>query len=157
MRTNRCIELQKRIEELESILSGLEQDYTESQSHGAKSSINQKISNVEADIQKFREKYWSQLAGEINGISVPEDIANITIAEVIHQAELVETIPSTSEEMIAKLKELLVILKRTESPVSSRLKAAIPLLPGFITYEVDINASSFLKRIYPSFCKLLGK
>jgi hypothetical protein len=55
------------------------------------------------------------------------------------------------------LQEIKAALSKPGIPAAGKLKAAIPLLPGVISYEMELDTEGLLRRVFPTFCDLADK
>lgn len=55
------------------------------------------------------------------------------------------------------LQEIKAELSKPGIPAAGKLKAAIPLLPGLISYEMELDTEGLLRRVFPTFCNFAEK
>lgn len=156
MPNNRLISLQINLNDLYEQLSGLENALGRARDED-KVPLNHRIRDKEVEIKNITQKYWTQLSQELASLRISEEEAEFMIAVIIQKAEAIETATSCPFEVKQKLEELLTEVKKPEVTAAGKLKAAIPLLPGFITYEVEVDTEGLLRGLFPTFCKLLEK
>jgi hypothetical protein len=154
--SSRLIGLQGNLKDLYEQLGGQEKALVLAPNDD-KVRVRQKIRETEAEIQYIQQKYWIQLSQELVSLPIPEKEAEVLIAAIIQKAEAIETATSYHAQVEQKLEKLLTEVKKPEITAAGKLKAAIPLLPGFITYEVELDTEGLLQGLFPTFCKLLGK
>ena len=65
---------------------------------------------------------------------------------------MMEPIAQT-DEMRSMLKQILVELQKPGVPAAAKLKVAIPLVPGFVAIELEGDAESVVRQLFPTFVK----
>lgn len=148
----------RRLADLEETLDSLYETLGEAQKRLAyandifeKNSIKQRIRReVLPEIDRTEEDYWQFLAQEVDSFAISETDANHAIDEVIREAERIEG--SGTERYPDRVMQLLVEicnkLNEPAKPAAVKLKAALPLLPPFISYEIELDTESSLRRVY---------
>lgn len=125
-----------------------------------KISIEQRIKvEIEPQIQRTEIDYLRLLAEEANSLIIDEADANEAVIEVIKTAEIIEQ-NNTNQYPVQVIELLTEIRNKLNEPgksAAAKLKAAIPLLPPFVSYEVEFETESILRRIFPTFSRLLRK
>lgn len=156
MLSSRLIHLQNRLSDLYGILAGQEQalDFSAPEQ---KDRIRLLIRTQKRDIQDVHQDFWVQLSQEIRSLSIPNDLADVAVAEIIQEVEILSAKAAYPAAIETKLEQILAELKKPEAPAEGKLKAVIPLLPGLVTYEVELDTQGLLKQLFPTFCKILGK
>ncbi|NET47733.1 MAG: hypothetical protein F6K09_03210 [Merismopedia sp. SIO2A8] len=125
-----------------------------------KISIKQRIQEeIKPQIYQTETEYWQFLIREINSLVIDEADASNAIFEVIQTAEVVEQ-NKTNQYPVQVIQLLTEIKNKLSEPGKSsvaKLKAAVPLLPPFISYEMEIETEGILRRMFPTFSRLLKK
>ena len=110
-------------------------------------------------IRQYEEKYWSILAEDAHfyGVEVEEVKASLAIVEVGPKVEQIVNNSTTNypDELMDKLKEILYKLNEPQTPAAAKLKAALPLIPGIMSYEVELDTEISLKRVFEEIRQLL--
>ncbi|PSB42754.1 hypothetical protein [Chamaesiphon polymorphus] len=121
--------------------------------------IEQQIRKVKQDIAKIQGEYWVLLKSQTARLEITDADAEIVIAEIMPQVEILQYQPTVQNnaELVKLLNEIKAELTKPETPGSGKLKAAIPLLPGFLSYELELDTEGLLQRLFPTFSKLAGK
>jgi ribosomal protein L29 len=121
--------------------------------------IEQQIRKVKQDIAKIQGEYWLLLKSQTAQLDITEADAEIVTAEIIQEVEILQYQPTvqSNAELVKLLTEIKAELTKPGIPGSGKLKAAIPLLPGFLSYEMDLDTEGLLRRLFPTFSKLAGK
>lgn len=157
---NRLTDLEKNLELLYQKLGAMERSRIMAYDAEAKISIDQRIrEEIKPQIHQTEAEYWQLLAQEINSLMINEIDAQNAIIEVIQTAEIIEknNIDQYSDQVIKLLTEIRNKLSEPGKSSSAKLKAAVPLLPPFVSYEMEIETEGILRRIFPTFSKLVRK
>jgi Caspase domain len=119
--------------------------------------IRQQIREVKVEIHKFEREYWTCLRSEASGLNMTESEAAAAMETIIQETEMLEATSLYSDDVKLLLQEILAKLKEPGTSAAGKLKAAIPLLPGFIAYEMELDTEGLLRRLFPTFSRLLGR
>lgn len=153
----RLIDIEKNLELLYEKLSAMERDRIMAYDAEAKISIEQRIrESVLPQIRRSETQYWQRLAQEANSLTINEIDANnavIEIAEIIDQS----SDGQYPDQMIQLLTEIRNKLNEEGKASSAKLKAALPLLPPFLSYEVELETQGMLRRMFLILSRLLKK
>jgi hypothetical protein len=124
-----------------------------------KERIGQQISDTKKDIAKIQGEYWLLLKSQTAQLDITDADADIVTAEIIQEVEILQYQPTvqSNAELVKLLTEIKAELTKPEIPGWGKLKAAIPLLPGFLSYELELDTEGLLRRLFPTFSKLAGK
>lgn len=158
MPSERLIDLNKSLVDLYEHLSGLEKAFDRARDED-KAPLKQRIRDKESEIRIRTDKFLRQLSQEIDSLMllVSEQEAEQVLGKIINEAEVIKLEGGCSDKLQLKLEELLTQMKKPAIPASGKLKAAIPILPGFIAYELEVDTEGLIRRIFPTFCRLLEK
>jgi hypothetical protein len=156
MPSARLISLQTSLSDLYEQLGGKEKAFIRAPEE-EKVRIQQQIRDEKLRIREFEREYWTCLRTEFSGLSVPESEAETATATIIQEAEILETRATYSDDGKQLLREILAKLKEPGTPAAGKLKATVPLLPGLVAYEMELNTEGLLRRLFPTFSRLLGK
>jgi len=111
--------------------------------------------DIEGDIPKIRKtirdyeaEYWEVLVEESRTCAVEEVDARNAIIEVVPEVEAIANQPSDNyaDEFIQLLREIRDKLNEKELPAAAKLLSAWPLVPGILSYEVELDTESSLRR-----------
>jgi ribosomal protein L29 len=121
--------------------------------------IEQQIRKVKQDLAKIQGEYWLLFKSQTARLDISDADADIVTAEIIQEVEILAYQPKvqSNAELVKLLTEIKAELTKPEIPGSGKLKAAIPLLPGFLSYELELDTAGLLRRLFPTFSKLAGK
>ena len=150
--------LSRRLAALEESLDSLYETLGESQKRLAyandifeKNSIKQRIrKEVLPELRQLEAEYWEVLAQEARSCAVEEVDARNAIVEVVRTVELIEHKPSANypEELMQLLLEIRDKLNEPGQPAAAKAKLALPLVPGILSYEVELDTENSLRRAF---------
>jgi hypothetical protein len=150
--------LSRRLSDLEQSLDSLYETLGEAHKRLAyandifeKNSIKQRIrKEVLPELHQVEKEYWKQLEQEARTCAVAEVDAGNAIIEVVQEVELIENQPNANypNELMQKLQEILDKLNKPETPAAAKAKLALPLVPGILSYEVELDTESSLRRAF---------
>ena len=152
MSIDRISSLQERLERLYFILEGLEAAKDKS-SDDEKPRITLKIKDQWRDIRAVEQEYAQQLTQQVKRQNLPEAIAQTVVGELVDELEMMQPIAKT-DEMRSMLKEILTELQKPGTPAAAKLKVAIPIIPNILTYEIEGDTESVVRRLFPTFVKV---
>jgi hypothetical protein len=121
--------------------------------------IQQGIDKLKRDIGSFEREYWLRWGAEIAGLTIPEADAERVASQLVREVEFLEIEPAvqSNAELMKVLQEIKAELSKPGIPAAGKLKAAIPLLPGLISYEMELDTEGLLRRVFPTFCNFADK
>jgi len=92
-------------------------------------------------------------------LTIPEADAEIVESQLRQEVEFLEIEPAvqSNAELMKVLQEIKAELSKPGIPAAGKLKAAIPLLPGLISYEMELDTEGLLRRVFPTFCNFADK
>jgi hypothetical protein len=124
-----------------------------------KERIGQQISDTKEAIGKIQGEYWLLLRSQTARLDITDADAEIVTAKIMQEVEILQYQPTVQSnvELVKLLNEIKSELTKPGIPGSGKLKAAIPLLPGFLSYELELDTEGLLRRLFPTFSKLAGK
>lgn len=113
--------------------------------------------DIEGDIPKIRKairdyetEYWDLLAQEARTCEVAEVDASYAIVEVVQEVELIENKLSANypDQFMRLLLEIRDKLNEPGQPAAAKAKLALPLVPGILSYEVELDTENSLRRAF---------
>lgn len=113
---------------------------------------------LSAFVRAYEAEYWQQLAEKANFYEPEEVDASNAIVEV--QAEVVRVIesqPNVNNELMQKVQEMLDKLNEPGTPAAAKAKLALPLIPGIVSYEVELDTENSLRRVFEPIKRLWKK
>jgi hypothetical protein len=111
---------------------------------------------IDAKWKEIREKdgeYVRALSQQIKRQDLPDDVAQIVVGEFVDQIELIQPHDEAMKLMLQQILEEL----RQGTPAAAKLKVAIPLVPGIVAIELEGDAESIVRRLFPTFVKIHEK
>jgi|GEM_PF-6402110 hypothetical protein len=113
---------------------------------------------LSAFVRVYESEYWQQLAQKANSYELEEVDADNTIVEVEAQVvRVIESQPNVNDELIRLLVEIRDNLKEPGTPASAKLKAALPLIPGILSCEFEMDTENSLRTVLQSIRRLFQK
>ncbi|NJL69169.1 MAG: hypothetical protein HC849_25125 [Oscillatoriales cyanobacterium RU_3_3] len=124
-----------------------------------KERIQQGVDELKRELGGVEREYWRRWQMEISGLTIPEADAEELATGMLQEVEILEFEPQvqSNAELMKVLHEIKAELSKPGIPAAGKLKAAIPLLPGVISYEMELDTEGLLRRTFPTFCKLADK
>ncbi|MEG4207389.1 hypothetical protein QUA20_26125 [Microcoleus sp. Pol7_A1] len=121
--------------------------------------LQQQIDVLKKELGSVEREYWLRWRAEIAGLTIPEADAEIVASQLVGEVEILEIEPAvhSNAELMKALQEIKAELSKPGIPAAGKLKAAIPLLPGVISYEMELDTEGLLRRVFPTFSKLAEK
>ena len=147
--SRRLADLEKNLELRYETLGEAEKDLAMTTDTFEITRIKQRIrERVLPDIRKYEAEYWEVLVQEARTCAVEEVDARNTIVEIVPEVEAIAYQPSANyaDEFMQLLLEIRDKLNEPELPAAAKLKAALPLVPGILSYEVELDTESSLRR-----------
>jgi uncharacterized protein (DUF2236 family) len=156
----RLADLEKILDSLYETLGNLQNQLAYTGGAIERNTIKLTISKqVLPEIRKYEQEYWQILAAEANSFVIDETDADIAIIEVLQTIEQIQqsSIDPYSNQVIQLLTEIRDKLNEPHKSAAAKLKATLPLLPPFVSYEFELGTEGILQRIFPTFRRLLKK
>ncbi|WP_445247828.1 hypothetical protein [Microcoleus sp. OTE_8_concoct_300] len=121
--------------------------------------LQQQIDELKIDIRRVEREYWLRWQAEIARLTIPEADAEIFASELVGEVEILQIEPAvqSNAELMKVLQEIKAELSKPGIPAAGKLKAAIPLFPGVISYEMELDTEGLLRRVFPTLCSLADK
>jgi hypothetical protein len=151
MSNDRLSDVHERLTRLYKLLKGIELAKDDAES-AEKPRIQLKIDSQWKEIRSVEKEYAQQLAQHLKRQELPESIAQEVVGELVDELEMMEPIAKT-DEMRSMLQQILAELQKPGVPAAAKLKVAIPLVPGFVAIELEGDAESVVRRLFPTFVK----
>lgn len=110
-------------------------------------------------IRKYESEYWELLAQESRCFEVTDIDAYNAIVEVVPEVELIanKMVSDYPEQLMQKLQEILDKLNEPGTPASAKAKFALNLVPGILSYEIEIDTENSLRRAFEPIKELFKK
>lgn len=106
---------------------------------------------LSAFMREYEAEYWQILAQEAKSYQLEEEAASNAIVEV--HAQVVEVIESKSsvnypDDLRQKLQQIIDKLNEPGQLAAAKAKLALPLIPGIVSYEVELDTENALRRVF---------
>lgn len=156
----------RRLTDLEQSLDSLYETLGEAQKRLAyandifeKNSIKQRIrKEVLPELHQVEAEYWQQIEQKAKFYEPEEVEATNAIVEVEAQVvRVIESQPNGNDELIRLLEEILDKLNKPGTPAAAKAKLALPLIPGIVSYEVELDTENSLRRVFEPIKRLYKK
>ena len=147
--SDRTSDLQTQLKMLYDQLDGLEMAKVTSRDED-KVILQQRIDLKWKEIREKDGDYVRSLAQQVKKQDLPEPIAIEIVGELVGELELIQ--PKT-DEMQSMVRQILEELQKPGVPAAAKLKVAIPLVPGFVAIEIEGDAESVVRRLFPTFVR----
>ena len=147
--SDRTSQLQTQLKMLYDQLDGLEMAKVTSRDED-KVMLQQRIDLKWKEIREKDGDYVRSLAQQVKKQDLPEPIAIEIVGELVDELVLIQ--PKT-DEMRLMLQQILTELQKPGVPAAAKLKVAIPLMPGFVAIELEGDAESVVRRLFPTFVR----
>jgi hypothetical protein len=154
MPINRLSDIEKNLESLREQLGGKEEARVLARLED-KTLIKQQIRVLCKEIQEEEEKYWQVLAQQAKTEEIPEQEAEIIVAEIVEEVGQIEVQGQYSDEVLQILQEIRDRLNQPGPTAAAKLKGVISSIPPFvgISYEAELDTKNLLQRLFPTFQK----
>ena len=151
MSQDRLADIQTSLDKLYEQLAG-EEDAFLLEEEANKTRIQQKIRKTWKRIRVFEQEYAQRLSQQIKRENLPESIAEEITADLVEEIEILEPLEKQNEVRLL-LQQILIELRKPEIPASAKLKVALPIIPNVMSYELEGDTESVLRRLFPTFTK----
>ncbi|RCJ19563.1 hypothetical protein A6770_05310 [Nostoc minutum NIES-26] len=155
--SGRLADVETNLELWYETLGSMEQDLARTYDSRAKIAINQQIrDDILPQIRKYQVEYWQLLAQVAPSCTVDEIDACNAIIQVVQEAELITNNSHANypNEVMQLLHQILEKLNKPEQLASAKVKVAVPLVPGIVSYEGELDTEESLRRIFQPFKRL---
>lgn len=156
----RLADLEKNLRLWYETLGSMEQDFARTYDSRAKIAIQQQIRDeIQPQIRKYETEYWQLLVQESDSFIIEDSDADNAIVEIIQTVDKFKQHIDNSypDDAIQLLIEIRDKLNQPGKPAAAKLKAALPLLPLFVSYEVEVDTESLLRKVFPTFSRIFKK
>lgn len=152
MSSDRLSDIQVGLTELYEQLAGEERAFRLAE-EADKSRIQQKIRLTWTRIRECDREYVQRLSQQVKRQDLPEPIAEIVVAELVDEIEVLEPIEKR-DDVRELLQKVLKELQKPGTPAAAKLKVAIPIIPNIVTYEIEGDTESVVRQLFPTFVKM---
>lgn len=157
----------QRLAELEEILNSRYETLSKAEKRlaitdeiFAKDAIEQRIrKETLPEIRKYEAEYWQLLRQFAPSCTVEEVDASNAIVHVVQEVELIENKPNIhySDEFRQRLLQIRDKLNEPGTAASAKVKLALPLIPGILSYELELDTENALRRALQPIRELFRK
>jgi uncharacterized protein (DUF927 family) len=117
--------------------------------------IKQQIRELRKEIREQEEEYWQVFARQTKTVEIPEQEAEIIVAEIVEEVGQIEVQREYPDDVVQILQEIRDKLNQPGATAAAKLKGVMSPIPPFvgIAYEVELDTEKFLQRHFPTFRK----
>jgi len=151
MSIDRLSDVQERLTRLYNLLKGLELAKDEAEA-SEKPRLQLKIDSQWKEIRVVEKEYAQGIAQRIKRQDLPESIAQEVVGELVDEIEMMQPIAKT-DEMRSMLQQILDELRKPGTPAAAKLKVVIPIIPNIVSYEIEGDTETVVRRLFPTFLK----
>ena len=154
MPINRLSQIQENLELLQEQLGGKEKALIFAPQE-EKIRIKQQIRELRKEIREQEENYWQVIAQQTKTVEIPEQEAEIIVAEIVEEVGQIEVQRQYPDEVIQILQEIRDKLNQPGATAAAKLKGVISSIPPFvvISYEAELATENFFQQHFPTFRK----
>lgn len=156
----RLADLEKNLELLYKKLGAIEAAREKTADELARFSYQQSIQeDIKPKIREWEAEYWKLLTRQPNLLQIDESDADGAVVEVVQVVEQVQQSNANQypDELMRLLTKILNKLGEPGQSSATKLKATLPLLPPFLSYEMELDTGGFLQQVFPTFRWLFKK
>jgi Glu-tRNA(Gln) amidotransferase subunit E-like FAD-binding protein len=156
MPINRLSDIEENLESLREQLGGKEKARVLARLED-KTLIKQQIRELRKEIREQEENYWQVLAQQTKTVEIPEQEAEIIVAEIVEEVGQIEVQRQYPDEVIQILQEIRDKLNQPGATAAAKLKGVISTNFPFvgISYEAELDTENIFQRHFPTFRKLI--
>jgi HEAT repeats len=115
--------------------------------------IEQKIRETKKELRQYEQEYVQVLAQQVERQDLPESVAELVVDELVDEIEIFQP-QAQNDEIKALVQQVLTELRKPEIPAAAKLKVAIPIVPGIVTYELEGDTRGVVQRLFPTLVKV---
>jgi hypothetical protein len=149
---DRLADIQAALKDLYEQLAGQERGLRQAE-ESQKARIRQQIRSTWDEIRQCDREYVLTLSQQVQRQELPEALAETVTAEIVDAVEILQPLQSR-DEVKALLQQILTELQKPDSPASAKLKVTFPIIPNVVSYELEGDTESVVRRLFPTFVKV---
>ena len=109
---------------------------------------------IKPKIREYQKEYWQVLAQQAKTVEIPEQEAEIIVAEIVNEVGQIE-LQRHPDEVLQILQQIRDKLNQPGPTAAAKLKGVISSIPPFvgISYEAELDTENFLQQHFPTFRK----
>jgi len=115
--------------------------------------IQQQIRDRWTEIRSYESEYVLTLSQQVQRQDLSEPIAEVVHGEILDAVEILAPLEKR-DEVKTLLHKILAELRKPDVPASAKLKIAIPIIPNVVTYELEGDTETVVRRLFPTFVKV---
>ena len=117
--------------------------------------IKLQIRELRKEIREQEEDYWQVFARQTKTVEIPEQEAEIIVAEIVEEVGQIEVQGQYPDEVVQILQEIRDKLNQPGATAAAKLKGVISSIPPFvgISYEAELDTENIFQRHFPTFRK----
>jgi hypothetical protein len=121
--------------------------------------IQQQIVELQKELVNVERNYWYCWSTEVKGLTIPDADAEVITDKILAEVESLSLVPTVQEnqKIFALLQNIKTELTKPGTLAAGKLKVVIPLFPGLLSYEFELDTEGLLRRTFPTFCKLADR
>jgi hypothetical protein len=151
MYNRRTSDLHDQLKRLYERLNGIEKAKIDARDED-KIPLQHRIDDSWGEIREKEDEYIRSLVHEAERQTLPESVAKIIVDDLVHEIDLMSS-SITNASIESSLQKILVELKKPHLSASAKLKITFPIIPGIVTYEIEGDTESLVRRLFPTFEK----
>jgi len=149
MTTQRLTDLEKNLELRYETLGKAEKRLAITDEIFSKNAIELRIrEEILPEIRKYKAEYWEVMMQEVRYRLVEETEASHAIGEVIQEVQVIQSQGNCPPELMQLLLEIRDKLNQPGIAAAAKAKLALPLIPGIVSYEVELDTENLLRRVF---------
>ncbi|MEG5064559.1 hypothetical protein QUB33_13145 [Microcoleus sp. B3-A4] len=154
MPINRLSDMEENLEDLKEQLVGKVKALNFAPQE-EKIRIKQQVRELRKEIREQEEDYWQVIARQTKTVEIPEQEAEIIVAEIVEEVGQIEVQRQYPDEVIQILQEIRDKLNQPGATAAAKLKGVISSFPPFvgISYEAELDTENFFQQHFPTFRK----
>jgi hypothetical protein len=152
MAFDRLADVQAALTDLYEVLAGQEKGLRQAE-ESQKARIKLQIRSTWEEIRQYEREYSAALSQQVKRQDLPEAEAEVVVAEIVDVVEILEPL-ERRDEVKGLLVQILAELQKPGIPASAKLKVAIPIIPNLVSYELEGDTESVVRRLFPTFVKV---
>ena len=152
MSFDRLTAIQETLTDLYEQLAGQEKAWRLAED-AEKTRLKQKIREKWQEIREYEGKYTQTLAQQVKHQELPEAVAQTITVELVDELEVLAPL-AQRDEVKALLQQILAALQKPATPAAAKLKVAIPIIPNLVSYEMEGDTETVVRRLFPTFTKV---
>ena len=111
------------------------------------------IQKLREEMLPYEKEYWEILAARATQMQIPEQEAEVVVAEFVEQVEKLQTSSQYPPEVLELLQKIYLEVSKPGKSDSAKLTGVLSMFPPFINlaYEVDIDPKRLCSTHLPTF------